>query len=1094
MRWIKATAAALALLALLIIPPWALVSFIGNPWPAEGASLSAALTDGAIIGLLAVAVWVLWAQLVVCVVVEAIAAFSADRIRPRAPFTLGVQQQLARRLVTAIVVATVSTPVAIGGAATAATGDDPASVGEGTRTSLTTDRHDGVQQHPNQPGRAGTLVDRDQDRDRQPAGTAVDRDDPAHDTVTVMRLDTLMDIADRVLGDADRWEEIAALNEGRVMNDGTVFHSADYIRPGWELQIPADAADQERGLGAGGRHVVETGDTLSKIAQEELGDADRYPEIFQASRTLTQPGGKHLVDPDHIEPGWVLRIPDQHREGSPAGVNGGADAGQGKIHDKAGAPHLTDQPIAPSTGNGTHPRQQAQSQPPVTPLPPLPPQQEGSAERSTGWTDRTPVAAEQQADEDEVTVLRALLASAMCLSVGALGLVATNRRRQFRSRRIGRTIAATPQELAEVEQTIVENGSEAQENVEFLDRALRHVAASCKVAGNPLPQLGAAVLGEEDLTLLFTHPATGEVPEGWTATEDARAWMLPRWTLLEQDLETQPAPYPALVTIGQDEGGRTWLLDLETLGMCGIGGEPQQVADLARFMVAELAVNAWSEGSEVLLADQFGAETIGFNPARLRQVQRSDALARAAVLTGEMGEVEQNLDADVLTRRRDGLLLDTTNPVVVVVSSRPEGEFVADLEERERSRVVVVHGDEESPAVELAGDGRAFLPMWGISVKAFTLPTSEAEAMAALLSSTRNLEDEPVPAAQSADGPLGKYARADGALREEYTEPRRTEGNDPSSQLPDSDEVYLATAATTAEDLAAAAPSVPEETRAEIEALDPTLDQDVADWFAEASPRPKVHLLGPVEVTALNGGDPTAIDNLGGTISFIAYLACQDRGVTGERAAAACGWKTQKTVQNRATNARFLLGTQPDGSDWLPDASMSDGARRGTTPTYELVRGTGGVLNSADLFVRLKFRAQKRGDNGCEQDLVTALSLVTGAPFEAATEHRFKWLFKQGQQRHDEILVGAIHDAAHVLATRAVAEGRTDMVRLACDAARKASPHSDIAWLDLAAATEAESGRDAAGELVREQVLDRFDEDLPPRSEAVVDQREWATG
>ena len=44
-------------------------------------------------------------------------------------------------------------------------------------------------------------------------------------------------------------------------------------------------------------------------------------------------------------------------------------------------------------------------------------------------------------------------------------------------------------------------------------------------------------------------------------------------------------------------------------------------------------------------------------------------------------------------------------------------------------RVVVVHGDEESPAVELTGDGMAFLPMWAISVKAFTLPTSEAEAI-----------------------------------------------------------------------------------------------------------------------------------------------------------------------------------------------------------------------------------------------------------------------------------------------------------------------------------------------------------------------------
>ena len=153
------------------------------------------------------------------------------------------------------------------------------------------------------------------------------------------------------------------------------------------------------------------------------------------------------------------------------------------------------------------------------------------------------------------------------------------------------------------------------------------------------------------------------------------------------------------------------------------------------------------------------------------------------------------------------------------------------------------------------------------------------------------------------------------------------------------------------------------------------------------------------------------------------------------------------------------------------------------------------MLTSPDLFVRLKHRAERRGDNGCEEDLVTALSLVTGAPFEAATESRFKWLFKPGQQRWDEILVGAIHDAAHILATRAVTAGRTDLVLVACDAARKASPHSDIAWLDEAAATEAESGRDAADELIREQVLDRYDEDLPPRSEAVVEQREWgATG
>ena len=1066
---VKRLGALALLLGLLVGFPALLIAAVGNPWPDGGLNELSLMSNSAVLGIISLLGWFVWAQLLLCTLWEIPPALRHEpEGASRIPIAAGSQQRLMRMLV--------HTVLAVGVTSTTLLGAHPATAQAAPAAPLQPVSHVAHQTPAAAP-------------ETSPAAAPVkDSADHTQDhrsdrpTVVTSKGDTLWGLAEQHLGDGFRWQEIADLNQGRGMADGRTFNNPRNIEPGWELLLPVDATNLDQPTGAETERVVESGDTLSGIAQETTGDADNWQALYEANQDIV---GR---DPDLIHPGQVLVLPGA----GAVDPSGGTDPGHQRDH-STGEPN-DGQAGGTDAGNaGT--TEQDEPKTPVTPATPAAPSTEDAAQETPAAPDQVTSEDEEADDEGAMTALRALLASAVCLSVGALGLVAANRRRQFRRRRIGRTIASTPDELVEVEQAIVENGSEAQEDVTFLDLALRHVAASCKVAGQPLPQLGAAVLGDEDLTLLFTHRAASEVPEGWTATDDARAWMLPRWTFLEQDLETQPAPYPALVSIGQDEGGRTWLLDLETLGMCGIGGDPQQVADLARFMVAELAVNAWSEGSEVLLADQFGAETIGLNPARLRQVQRGDALARAAVLTGEMGEVEQNLAADVLTRRRDGLLLDTTNPVIVVVSSRPADGFVADIEDRDRSRVVVVHGDEESPAVELTGDGMAFLPMWGISVKAFTLPTSEAEAMAALLASTRNLEDEPVPTTQSDDGPLGKYARADGSLRDEYTGARHTEGNDPSSQLPEADEVYLATAATTSEDLAAAAPSVPEEIRAEIAALDPTLDQDVADWFDESSPRPKIHLLGPVAVTALNGGDPTALDNAGGTVSFIAYLAVQDHGVTGERAAAACGWKTQKTVQNRATNARFLLGTRPDGSDWLPDASMSAGARRGTSPTYELVRGSGGVLNNADLFIRLKNRAQRRGDNGCEEDLVTALSLVSGAPFEAATETRFKWLFKPGQQRHDEILVGAIHDAAHVLATRAVAEGRTDLVRLACAAARKASPHSDIAWLDQAAATEAESGRDAAGELVREQVLDRIDEDLPPRSEAVVEQREWgATG
>ncbi|HEX2559289.1 LysM and BON domain-containing protein [Phenylobacterium sp.] len=49
-------------------------------------------------------------------------------------------------------------------------------------------------------------------------------------------------------------------------------------------------------------YTVKSGDTLSKIAQQFLGSANRYNEIFEANRPM-------LKDPDEIYPGQTLRIP-----------------------------------------------------------------------------------------------------------------------------------------------------------------------------------------------------------------------------------------------------------------------------------------------------------------------------------------------------------------------------------------------------------------------------------------------------------------------------------------------------------------------------------------------------------------------------------------------------------------------------------------------------------------------------------------------------------------------------------------------------------------------------------------------------------------
>ncbi len=60
---------------------------------------------------------------------------------------------------------------------------------------------------------------------------------------------------------------------------------------------------------AHGDYVVERGDTLWGIADEQLDDPTRYPEIVAASEEITQPDGRQLTDPDLILPGWTLHVP-----------------------------------------------------------------------------------------------------------------------------------------------------------------------------------------------------------------------------------------------------------------------------------------------------------------------------------------------------------------------------------------------------------------------------------------------------------------------------------------------------------------------------------------------------------------------------------------------------------------------------------------------------------------------------------------------------------------------------------------------------------------------------------------------------------------
>ena len=75
--------------------------------------------------------------------------------------------------------------------------------------------------------------------------------------------------------------------------------------PDWKNDIVADIKVTGTGAAASKSaktYTVKSGDTLSRIAKEHLGDANAYMDIFELNRD-------QLSDPDKIKPGQVLKLP-----------------------------------------------------------------------------------------------------------------------------------------------------------------------------------------------------------------------------------------------------------------------------------------------------------------------------------------------------------------------------------------------------------------------------------------------------------------------------------------------------------------------------------------------------------------------------------------------------------------------------------------------------------------------------------------------------------------------------------------------------------------------------------------------------------------
>ncbi|MEV4644936.1 LysM peptidoglycan-binding domain-containing protein [Saccharopolyspora sp. NPDC049357] len=128
--------------------------------------------------------------------------------------------------------------------------------------------------------------------------------DPGHPHYTVVRGDTLWDLAERYLGNPHRWTQIRDLNHD-------LLQGTDQLETGWVLRMPTDAAlPTPAGIPATARWITtEPGDTLATLAARELGSPDQWPALFALNADQPQPDGRVLRHPHHLFPGWHLALP-----------------------------------------------------------------------------------------------------------------------------------------------------------------------------------------------------------------------------------------------------------------------------------------------------------------------------------------------------------------------------------------------------------------------------------------------------------------------------------------------------------------------------------------------------------------------------------------------------------------------------------------------------------------------------------------------------------------------------------------------------------------------------------------------------------------
>ncbi|QKV90411.1 LysM peptidoglycan-binding domain-containing protein [Streptomyces sp. NA02950] len=1051
-------------------------------------------TGGAFLLALVAIAWIAWAHFTFCVLAEIPAQLRGRAPRPSR--RINVSRHAAAALISSVLVLLPT--------GTALATPSPAAAAPTAEST---------------PGTAKTH------HDQAPSPTATTERGKGQHTYTVQDTrpaESLWSIAEKQLGDGERWKEIAALNQGRTMTDGSRFDADSFIQPGWKLLMPGSpgsgSGDPHQG-GSGRTVTVAPGDTLSTIAEEQLGDPERYDEIFDRNKGHAGPDGRPLTDPDQIHPGQQLLLPSptapHDRDTRPGTDTERRQSGDHENNHDSTSPsprkpdHDTRRPDAsPRPQNPRHHHDRSRehtpgskdgrrgeetTRPPATPAPTQ--QHTDTSHRSTP----EPAAHSEGVSVRTTAGVGALLAAVL---VGGIGL---RRLIQQRRRKPGETIAM-PEESSRLEQTLT--ASAAPASAELLDTALRTLAHQAAQAESTLPVVRGARVTARTVELL---PDTPGEPMPPFAAGTGDWWALDAQAeLLEPERARQvQAPYPGLATLGTDAEGTLYLANLPQLSTLLIQGDQPQVDAVCTAIALETGMSPWADQADILLIG-FGREL-----PRLLPTSRARHLPHAAAAIRDLGErlLEAHQDPE----------LGAQLPWMLICASRiseEEAWQLADALDKARGLKVAAvlpesgighlfpnaeqlnaGTDEEAQELEVLG---ARIQVQSVSSTAYeqlvaTLEVTEQPSRPADGAWEKVPPEPPTPRPIPAQGgealedagpgndeqaPEGPFPALIGAASDPAGL-RLLSPSAPSPRLPqDSDDIADPVECPAAErtDVEAAKPELTDA------AADPgsSTDRNAGDSPAPGSPTddapevptardlhaPEVRVLGPLEVTGVGAsGHGPKLTELAVLLYFRPH---RDTAGICEAMDPANPWSTS-TLNSRMYGLRNKLGVDADGNPYVPRRTRG-------TDSYRLAPA---VRCDWTIFQQLAERGLTAASPTTAAGyLEQALSLVRGRPLGGRD---LPWAAPLQQE-----MISRIIDVAHTLATY-----RSDPTHgeLDLEAARRAiavgidvEPTAELLYRDWMRIEHAAGNRGGLHTAITtlQQAIRTLDLDLEPETEQLI--------